>query len=164
MARASCRGGRPTAADAGREVRVPRSTRGWSHPVWHSLFCGLGDFAGELGYRWSNTAAYAYAAPILKQRYRSDIALNPEEPILRQSEVPGRTLPGEVGEPARVRRGAPGEDPAGPGSHPLVFVKLAWLRAARLFTDTAPVGLTLLGRTASVPFVGLASLPILYGR
>lgn len=136
--------------------------RAGGHPVWHSLFCGLGDFAGELGYRWNDKAAYAYAAPILKQSYRSDIALNPAEPYFTNLKYPDghflvkwESLP----EYDAVLREKILRDLR---THPLVFVKLAGLRAARLFTDTAPIGLTLLGRSASVPFVGLASLPILY--
>jgi len=39
-----------------------------SHLVWHPIFCGLGDYAEGLGYRWDDYAAYAYALPILREK------------------------------------------------------------------------------------------------
>jgi hypothetical protein len=39
------------------------------HAVWHTIFCGLGDFGNDKGYLWNDRYAYAYAAPILKSKY-----------------------------------------------------------------------------------------------
>ena len=136
--------------------------RSQNHPVWHSLFCGFGDFGGALGYRWSDTWAYGYAAPILRERFRRDIALNPDEPYFTNLKYPDghflvkwESLP-EYDEVIKEKILRDLRD------HPLAFVELALLRFLRLFYDTAPVGLSLLGWQASVPFVGLASLPILF--
>jgi hypothetical protein len=135
--------------------------RAGGHPVWHSLFCGLGDFAGELGYRWEDGVAYAYAAPILKQSYRSDIALNPGEPYFTNLKYPDghflvkwESLPEyDAALRDKILRDL--------RAHPRVFLELAVRRALRLFTDTAPIGFSFPGRAVSVPYAGLASLPIL---
>jgi hypothetical protein len=39
------------------------------HPVWHSLWCGLGDFGGDRGYVFTDGIAYRYATPILNSKY-----------------------------------------------------------------------------------------------
>ena len=39
------------------------------HPVWHSMFMGIADFDSTHGYRWDDRSAYAYAVPILRERY-----------------------------------------------------------------------------------------------
>lgn len=36
------------------------------HPLWHTIWCGLGDFGKQYGYAWDDVAAYAYATPIMK--------------------------------------------------------------------------------------------------
>ena len=37
-----------------------------SHLIWHPIFCGFGDYASSLGYRWDDYVAYAYALKILR--------------------------------------------------------------------------------------------------
>lgn len=43
------------------------------HRLWHPLFCGLGDFGQDRGYAWDDRVAYAYAVPILNERYGMNI-------------------------------------------------------------------------------------------
>ncbi len=33
------------------------------HPLWHTVFCGLGDFDKKYGYKWHDTVAYWYGVP-----------------------------------------------------------------------------------------------------
>jgi len=40
------------------------------HKLWHPIFCGLGDYDQQFGYAWNDTVAYAYAVPILNERYQ----------------------------------------------------------------------------------------------
>src|SRR5260221_10132100 len=39
------------------------------HHFWHPVWCGLGDFGDDKGYKWEDVTALAYARPILQQRY-----------------------------------------------------------------------------------------------
>jgi len=43
------------------------------HVFWHAIWCGLGDFDTKYGYQWNDLAAYAYAEPILEQKYHLKI-------------------------------------------------------------------------------------------
>ena len=39
------------------------------HMGWHSVWCGLGDFAQDRGYDWDDNVAKDYARPILEEKY-----------------------------------------------------------------------------------------------
>jgi hypothetical protein len=39
------------------------------HPLWHPIFCGLGDFGAHKGYGWEDRVPYAYAAPFIEARH-----------------------------------------------------------------------------------------------
>lgn len=43
------------------------------HRFWHPVFCGLGDFDTKYGYQWDDRVAYAYAVPLLKEKYQLDV-------------------------------------------------------------------------------------------
>jgi len=43
------------------------------HKFWHPVFCGLGDFDTKHGFEWNDKVAYAYATPILQEKYGMDI-------------------------------------------------------------------------------------------
>ena len=43
------------------------------HKIWHPIFCGLGDYDQQYGYAWNDTVAYAYAVPILNERYQMHV-------------------------------------------------------------------------------------------
>jgi len=43
------------------------------HEFWHPVWCGLGDFDRTHGYVWDDRAAYAYAIPIMRDKYHVDI-------------------------------------------------------------------------------------------
>ena len=44
------------------------------HKIWHPVFCGLGDYDTKYGYQWDDRIAYAYAVPVLNEKY--DLAIN----------------------------------------------------------------------------------------
>jgi len=43
------------------------------HTVWHSVWCGLGDFDKKHGYVWDDRIANDYALPILREQYHVDV-------------------------------------------------------------------------------------------
>lgn len=48
---------------------LPDGIRQAHHELWHPIWCGLGDFGADRGFKWLDTAAYAQVVPILKQDY-----------------------------------------------------------------------------------------------
>ena len=38
-----------------------------SHLLWHSIYCGYGDYASALDYRWDDYSAFAYALSVLRK-------------------------------------------------------------------------------------------------
>lgn len=42
------------------------------HVLWHSLYCGLGDFGRDRGFVWDDRAAYKRAIPLMNQRFGTD--------------------------------------------------------------------------------------------
>ncbi|MBL7766932.1 MAG: hypothetical protein JNJ58_12600 [Chitinophagaceae bacterium] len=48
------------------------------HQFWHPVSCGLGDFDQRYGHRWDDRVAYAYAIPVLKEKYNLDIPYSGE--------------------------------------------------------------------------------------
>jgi hypothetical protein len=48
--------------------------RNQHHPFWHAIFVGLGDWDDHVhGYEYDDRVAYAYATPILRERYGLDL-------------------------------------------------------------------------------------------
>ena len=43
------------------------------HPSWHNILVGFGDFDAKYGFVWDDRTAYAYAAPILRERYGKNV-------------------------------------------------------------------------------------------
>ena len=39
-----------------------------NHTLWHSIFCGLGDYGRGKGYQWNDFTAYAFALPKLREK------------------------------------------------------------------------------------------------
>jgi 4-amino-4-deoxy-L-arabinose transferase-like glycosyltransferase len=48
---------------------LPEGIRQAHHELWHPIWCGLGDFGTDKGFRWLDTAAYAQAIPILHRDF-----------------------------------------------------------------------------------------------
>ena len=53
--------------------RVLSGHRDHYHVFWHPIWCGLGDFGQDHGYDWNDSAALAYAQPILRARYGQEL-------------------------------------------------------------------------------------------
>lgn len=37
------------------------------HKIWHPIFCGLGDYGEDKGYKWDDLVAYRYALPQMRR-------------------------------------------------------------------------------------------------
>jgi hypothetical protein len=46
------------------------------HPLWHAVFCGLGDFGKDKGYEWKDRFAYSYAFPELEKTYKQKYGID----------------------------------------------------------------------------------------
>jgi hypothetical protein len=45
------------------------------HALWHSLWCGLGDFGQDRGYKWNDRAGYRYGIPRVNARFGTQYRL-----------------------------------------------------------------------------------------
>lgn len=143
------------------------------HLFWHPVFCGLGDFAPELGYEWNDFVAFEYGLSKLRQ---TDPGLWP-------------TFPGKAGtgnqaayfmdtswDAAGLYEKKLEDDPryepvlrekilADVKAHPLTFVKVYASRLARVLWDTSGVQLNvphLFPLSLNFPGFGLVALPALW--
>ena len=48
---------------------LPEGIRQAHHELWHPIWCGLGDFGTDRGFKWLDTTAYAQVIPILRQDF-----------------------------------------------------------------------------------------------
>lgn len=134
------------------------------HVFWHSVFCGLGDFAADRGFAWNDSVAYAYAKPILKREHGIDVkAVNPYCYDLRK--VPGYAwspeVPCDVLEvvPAYhqiIRRRVLDEIT----SDPLWYAGVLARRAVRVFADAPPAHIRAGPVALSIPLSAILVIPV----
>jgi hypothetical protein len=67
--------------------------RSQHHVIWHSVYCGLGDFGMDKGYVWDDRKAYAYAVPILNSKYGFPVTYTKGAYYFDQSYDPGGIYP-----------------------------------------------------------------------
>jgi hypothetical protein len=145
-------GGRPLPAD-----HVPLS-----HPVWHNVWCGLGDFDTVYGHAWDDRVAFAFALPILRREYGIDPGpLAPGKYFLADAYWDeARTyakLPDELPHYGEVmRRDVLAAIARNPGWYLGILARRAW----RVVAESTPVRLALGPWQVTVPFHGLVVLPV----
>ncbi len=119
------------------------------HTVWHNVFCGLGDFGQDKGYRWKDRVAWKYARPRLQRLYGPQLPEGspPYEPRIELvPEYPG------------VLREKILNDVA---ADPLWFTKIILKRIGRVLGKATPVSLAVGSYSISVGWFGYLLLPIL---
>jgi len=133
------------------------------HTVWHNLFVGLGDFGTQLGYRWDDRAAYAYATPILQQRYGRAVTYGGTGYYFQQSyDRRGlyRVSPLDFPEYEQVLRAKVLGDVL---RHPMWYLGILRMRVRAIMWYTTPVSVAHGGWRAGRPFSGWFAVPTLLG-
>lgn len=130
------------------------------HPVWHSIFCGLGDFAEDRGYVWMDRRAFEYATPLLNSEYGMDLSYSGGFYYDNTYDASGvyhikpESLP-EYSEVLRTK--VLGDILQSPAWYAGVIAK----RIQRVFQETTPVRVHWIGGTLEIPFHGCLVLPLL---
>ena len=153
-------------ADSGGHVLS--GTRDHYHAFWHPIWCGLSDFDTVHGYAWSDSAALAYAQPILKARYGQEL---PWWWGVKGKEEHDRTADDYV-DAARTYYRIPFQTPHYDDvmrdkvvgdilSDPLWYAGILGRRVVRLLTETTRPQVTLSTRTMlPLAFSGVLVLPL----
>ncbi len=131
--------------------RVYPGPRVHHHHVWHSIWCGLGDFDTTYGYEWNDAAAFQYAAPILRLKH-GPTSMHWDEAATyykRMEELPGyyAVVRDHVLDTVR--------------NDPLWYMEIISRRVWRILTETTPISVAVLKWRCSVPVSGLIVLPVL---
>lgn len=128
------------------------------HPVWHSVWCGLGDFGQDRGYRWGDRRAYEFATPILNAEYGYDLVY--EGGFFYRNTYEGgiyHIKPENLPEYGRVMR----DKVLGDVVHsPAWYASILARRVVRIFSETTPLQLHAVFFTVPVPWSGWLALPL----
>jgi hypothetical protein len=131
------------AAAGGRVYEGPRDRY---HMFWHPFWCGLGDFGQDRGYQWWDRAAYRYALPFMRARYEA-LGRVPDWRFLVWDPVYNEVLA------AKVRHDI--------SHHPFWYAGILIRRVWRVLTWTTPVRVAAGTWWVTLPWNGLAVLPLL---
>lgn len=143
------------------------------HLFWHPVFCGLGDYAPQLGYEWNDFVAFEYGLSKLRQ---TDPGLWPtfmgKAGTGKLSAYFMDTSWDEAGLYPKKLEDDPRYEPilrekilADAKAHPMAFAKVYASRLARTVWDTAGVQLNiphLFPLSLNFPGFGLVALPALW--
>ena len=131
------------------------------HLIWHPIWCGLGDFGEDRGYRWDDRAAAAYALPILQSRYGVEIPpLDPKSYVFDDYVDRAKKyyrVPYLLPHYSDVIRDKVLADVA---AHPLWYASIILRRIGRVLIDSTPIAIAIRGFAIRIPFPGLIALPI----
>lgn len=131
------------------------------HVLWHSLWCGLGDFDTRHGYEWDDRVAFQYGIPEVNRRFGTSYEIADNEKWLRQVHAEARyhqIRPETLPEYNTVIRDKVLSDIA---SDPLWYAGILTRRAIRLLSQTTPIRLGASGAVVDLPFSGWLLLPAL---
>ena len=136
-------------------------SRTGGHMFWHPVYCGLGDYDTEKGYKWHDTVPYTYAIPVLKEKYGIDLAYSgkyyideyydDEEWYYKKfDEIPEYE---EV-----VKEKVLADIKSDFGWYAMIVIK----RIGGFFNNTSPVHLNFANFRIWIPWIGWLVLPILF--
>jgi len=134
-----------------------------THPFWHPVYCGLGDFDTHFGYNWDDeTKTYRYAVPKLREIYNINVSM-PDTYSLSLNEFYDkkkryyRKLE-EIPEYEKVVRQKVMMDIK---NNPLWYAEIIAKRIRYVFTINSPIALSLGRHFIIIPFSGLLLLPFI---
>ena len=130
------------------------------HALWHSAWCGLGDFAAERGYRYEDRAAYAWGIPEVNRRFGTRYRWTGGRELenYRTPERKHRVRPEELDLYMIVMRDRILGDIA---DDPLWYAGVIARRVVAVFQETTPVRLGTGRPRFDVPFSAWLLFPVL---
>jgi uncharacterized membrane protein len=131
-----------------------------SHALWHSAWCGLGDFAAERGYRYDDRTAYAWGVSEVNRRFGTRYRMTGgwELANYRTLARKNRMRPEELDLYLIVMRDRILGDIAG---DPLWYAGVIARRVEAVFQETTPVRLGTGRLRFDVPFSAWLLFPVL---
>lgn len=131
-----------------------------SHALWHSAWCGLGDFAAERGYRYDDRTAYAWGVSEVNRRFGTRYRMTGgwELANYRTLARKNRMRPEELDLYLIVMRDRILGDIAG---DPLWYAGVIARRVEAVFEETTPVRLGTGRLRFDVPFSAWLLFPVL---
>lgn len=137
----------------------------YHHEFWHAIWCGLGDFGQDHGYRWDDHAAYRSIIPDLERTAGHPFDIDTK----------GWFTKSWYGENPRYRVGIwelPGYDEAARDqvlrdirAHPAWYLGVLWKRAKRIATENTPFQIVWEGGRWTdedvSPYLGMGCVPLL---
>jgi hypothetical protein len=132
------------------------------HLVWHPIWCGLGDFGEDKGYRWDDRVAAQYALPLLASKYGVEVPKwDPSSYVIADTFVdPGKRyyqVPFLLPHYTDVVRDKVLADIKG---DPLWYFGVLLRRAWRVLAETTPLSIAVGAYAVRIPFHGLFALAI----
>ncbi len=151
---------RVVAAAGGHVYNGPRSH---SHLFWHPIWCGLGDFGSDRGYKWDDMAAADYALPILEAKYGVKVPKVPRERVLFRGafwDPAGRyyVMPYELPHYEEVVRDKVLHDIV---RDPFWYLAILAQRAWRILAQTTPPSIAVGAASLPIPMHGILLIPVL---
>ena len=134
------------------------------HVLWHAVWCGLGDFGQNYGYRWSDGAAFRYAIPEVNRRFGTRYRLPKElgwwNYFLLDYHTPRKKYqirPETLDSYNIVVRDKVLSDIA---RDPLWYLTILGKRTLRILSETPPIRLSLGSHFVDLPFSGWWVVPL----
>ncbi|MBI3556984.1 MAG: hypothetical protein HY074_12030 [Deltaproteobacteria bacterium] len=131
------------------------------HPIWHAIYCGLGDFGGERGYKWSDHVAYEAALPELRKRFYPDLQFAKIPFYFERASQPNEAYlikPEGIPEYSQILRERLLEDFR---RNPGWYARLAAKRVRRMLFESPPLQLNLVLTTVEAPLRLWILIPLL---
>lgn len=108
------------------------------HPIWHAVWCGLGDFGKSHGYRWRDEAAYAALLPKARERAHEALIYEGGVRLAGSWDEAGTFYqkPEDFDEYLSAARSAVVSDVL---AHPMWYAGVLVKRAGRLLFESSPI-------------------------
>ena len=140
--------------------------REYYHSVWHTIWCGLGDFDKKYGYQWFDLAAAIYGTSILSENYNLNLPkwgspqwTNPYHYNLFWDKAKKYYVKfSEMPHYFEVIRAKVIYDIT---HDPLWYINILWKRIQRVMSETTPVSLSLGQWRIPIYIHGIIIFPIM---
>jgi len=133
-----------------------------THRFWHPVFVGLGDYDTKYGYVWKDASAYAYAVPVLKEKYGMNLNYAPGKLWIDDYYDEQKWYYRKFDEIPEYEEVVKEKVLRDIGNDPGWFATIMSKRIFGVFAKTSPVQINVVNLIIPVPFSGLVVIPVLF--
>jgi hypothetical protein len=139
-----------------------------THTFWHAVFCGFGDYAEQLGYKWDDKAGQLYAIDIYNKKFNTELSI--KSSTQKTSDYLVNEYYDQAGKYPIYLEILPGYEEIirdkvvkDITENPLIFITVYIKRLIRYLVRTSPVSLFSVGKLyIPLPFIGLFAILLLF--